>query len=82
VCGMCDLFASGLGVSVCGVCAFWCVCVCVCGVCVCGCVCVWCACVSCVCGVCVLCFCVWGFLLHSMPHYTVILHALHNLRFN
>ena len=22
------------------------------------------------------------FLLHSMPHYTVILHALHNLRFN
>jgi len=41
--------------------------------CVCG---VWC--VVCV-GVCV---CVWVFfLLHSMPHYTVILHALHNLRF-
>jgi len=22
------------------------------------------------------------YLLHSMPHYTVILHALHNLKFN
>jgi len=25
---------------------------------------------------------VFFYLLHSMPHYTVILHALHNLRFN
>jgi len=34
--------------------------------------------------VCVIVFlCVCGFfLLHSMPHYTVILLALHNLRFN
>jgi len=72
----------------------FCVCVCVCGVwdvCVCGVVCVVCAClcgVVCVwvCVVCAcLCVCVVFFviyLLHSMPHYTVILHALHNLIFN
>jgi len=65
-----------------------CVYVCVWGVCICKYVCVVCVCVCvlfvyvCVCSVCV---CVGGFfklLLHSMPHYTVILHALHNLRFN
>ena len=60
-----------------------------CSVCVCVCVCVVCVCVMCVCGVCGVCVCVCGvcmgfylfiYLFHSMPHYTVILHALHNLR--
>jgi len=37
---------------------------------------------------CVVCVCVWNvgvfflYLLHSMLHYTVILHALYNLSFN
>ena len=50
--------------------------------CVCVSACVWiyvCECVfECVC----VCACVVFFLLLIMPHYTVILHALHNLRFN
>ena len=76
---------------VCGVCVYICVwCVCLCEFVVCVWVCVWCACV--VCGMCLcVCMCVWCvcvcggvcvFFLHSMPHYTVILHSLHNLRFN
>ena len=62
------------------VCMYVCVCVCIC-VCVCMYVCV-CVCI-CVC-VCVVCLCVVFliYLLHSMPHYTVIVHALHNLNFN
>ena len=68
-------------------------CVCLCGVgVVCLCVYEWCVGGVCMCGVCDVCVCVCGvcvsvvfyliYLLHSMPHYTVILHSLHNLRFN
>ena len=63
----CDLCAT-LYINVCVVCA--CVCVCVGGMCV-G---VW-------GGVC-LCVGIFFYLLHSMPHYTVILYALYDLRFN
>jgi len=59
---------TALTISHCNTANGLCVCVCV------VCVCVWCVCVSV--------FFLFIYLLHSMPHYTVILHALHNLRFN
>jgi len=64
------------GVSVCGVC------VCVCVVCVrlCVCECVRVVCDVCVFDVCGVCFLIY--LLHSVPHYIVIFHDLHNLSFN
>jgi len=52
------------------------------------CVCVWgggeggCGACVCVGGGCGVWFFKFIYLFHSMPHYTVILHALHNLRFN
>ena len=75
VCGVCSVYLGVLCVGVC-VCVWLCLrCVCVCVVCV---VCVWSV------SVC-RCVCVFNFLiylLHSMPNYKIILHALHNLRFN